>query len=403
VENLIIKNGIIITPFKKLCGRILFIKNGKIEKIINNIEFEGYPKNCLREYKQINVNGDYVSPGFIDIHTHGANGVDLVKDYVGPMAEFKIRSGTTGFLATLWTGEFSQMIKACQRIADYIKNQSCGSKVLGINLEGPYLNPNLGVQRRDLVKTPVNEDYVRLIEAGNGNIKIMTVAPELDGAIGMIKYLRTNDIVVSLGHSDIKLEKLDEAINSGIGLVTHLFNALGDSIVKDKGVKPVGIQEKLLIYDNLMCELIADKDGVHVNPILIKIILKCKGIQNIVLITDSVSMTGYPPGIYVLQDGRKSALKEGEDTVRILGNNDLCGSVMTMNLAVKNFIKHTGVNIEQAVQMATFNPSKVINLSHKKGEIKEGMDADITVFDEDFKIKLTIVEGLIRYDNQLNF
>lgn len=399
MDNLIIKDGIIITPFKKLNDKVLFIRDGKIEKIIGSIEFDSYPENYIRGYRQINVGGDYISPGFIDIHTHGANGVDAVKDRIEPMAEFKVKNGTTGFLPTLWTGEFNQMIKACKRINDYMKIQNSGSKVLGINLEGPYLSPYLGVQRSDLVKTPQYEDYSRLIKAGNGNIKIMTLAPELEGCLDLIKYLRLNNIVVSLGHSDIGIKKMYEAIDLGITMVTHLFNAMGCSISTDKGVKATGIQEELLMHDDLMCEVISDELGVHVNPTLIKIILRCKGVQNIMLITDSAFMTGYPPGVYTLQDGRKAILKEGDDTVRILENNDLLGSVMTMNMAVKNFINHTGVKIEQAVQMATFNPARVINLSHKKGEIKEGMDADITVFNEKFEIKLTIVEGEIRYDN----
>lgn len=399
MDNLILSDGIIITPFKKINDKILFIKNGKIEKIVGCTEFSNYPKNYTDGYKQIKLDGDYISPGFIDIHTHGANGVDVVRDRIDPMAEFKVKHGTTGFLPTLWTGEFDQMIKACRRINDFMNNQSSGSKVLGINSEGPYLNPHLGVQRSDLVKTPKYEDYSRLIKAGNGNIRIMTVAPELEGALDLIKYLRLNNIIVSLGHSNIKIEKISEAVDLGITSITHLFNAMGDAVSVERGVKAVGIQEELLIYDHLMCEVMSDKNGVHVKPTLIKIILRCKGIQNIILITDSMSMTGCPPGVYPLQDGREGVLKEGEDIVRVLENNDIAGSAMTMNKVIKNFINHTGVKIEQAIQMATFNPAKVINLSHKKGEIKVGMDADIAVFNKEFEVKLTIVEGKISHNS----
>ena len=399
INNIILKNGIIITPFEKLREKVLFISDKKIEKIVGLNEFESYPENYIDKYRQIDVGGCYISPGFIDIHTHGANGVDANNDIIGPMAEFVVKNGATGFLPTIWTGEFEQMIQACKRINDYMQYQNSGSNVLGINIEGPYLNPNLGAQRSDLVKKPDYRDYNRLIKAGKGSVKIMTIAPELEGAFDLIKYLRANNITVSIGHSDIEIEKMHEALGLGITLVTHLFNAMGDPQPADKGVKATGIQEELMIAENLMCELISDKSGVHVNSTLIKIILKCKGVKNIVLITDSAVMAGLPPGVYLLQDGRKGVLKNGDDVVRILGDNTIFGSVMTINMAIKNFINHTGVKIEEAVQMATYNPAKVINLSHRKGWIKERMDADITAFNNDLDITLTMVEGEIRYFN----
>ncbi|MCD4670137.1 MAG: amidohydrolase family protein, partial [Actinomycetia bacterium] len=273
-----------------------------------------------------------------------------------------------------------------------------GSKVLGINSEGPYLNPDLGAQKKELVRTPEYKDYRRLVEASNGNLTVMTVAPELKGALELIKYLRQNNIIVSIGHTDIKIDKMHEALGAGITLVTHLLNAMGDSIQVDGGVKALGIQEELLICDQLMCEVLSDKKGVHVKPTLLKIILRCKGVENIILITDSMNMTGFPPGTYSLQDGRKAIIGDGEDTVR-LEDGGLAGSVMTMDKAIGNFINHTGVKLEDAVRMATFNPAKAINFSDRKGEIREGMDADIAVFDDDIDVKLTIINGCIEYNN----
>jgi len=398
MNNIMLKNGIIITPFKKLYGKVLFLKDKKIEKIIRKEEFNSYSEDYIKEYKIIDIKGSYISPGFIDIHTHGANGADAVKDDIAPMAELKVKHGTTGFLPTLWTAEFGNMIAACSKISNFMKKKGTGSKVLGINSEGPYLNPNLGAQKKELVRLPEYKDYSRLLEAGNGNLKIMTVAPELEGAEDLIKYLLQNNVVVSIGHTDIQLNDMHNALNLGITLITHILNAMGESVSKERGTKPLGIQEELLICDDLMSEVLSDKNGIHVKPTWLKILVRCRGIENIVLITDSMNMTGYAPGKYFLQDGRAAIIKEGEDIVR-LENGDLAGSVMTIDKAIKNMIKHTRVSLEDAVRMASYNPAKAIKMSNRKGEIKEGMDADVAVFDENINVKLTIVEGEVRYTN----
>ncbi len=390
--------GTIMTPFEILEDRALFIKNGKIEKISSYKEYKNYPGEYLKDYKVIDAGSNLIGPGFIDIHTHGANDVDAVKDPVDPMAEFKAKHGTTSFFPTLWTAEFERMIAGCSRISDYIKVQKKGSRVIGINSEGPYLNPDFGAQKRELVRDPVPADYKKLVEAAGGNLKIMTVAPELKGALDLIKYLRSENIVVSIGHTDISIPDMHEAIDLGITLVTHLFNAMGDSIQYDRGTKALGIQEELLICDDLVCEILSDRNGIHVKPTLQNIALRCKGIDNIVLITDSMNMAGFSPGTYPLQDGREVTFKEGEDTLR-LDNGDLAGSIMTMDKAVKNIISHTGCSLEQAVQMGSYNPSRVMGLSNKKGEIKTGMDADIIIFDEDINIKMTIIEGNVEYND----
>ena len=398
MENLILKNGIILTPFEELTDKVLFLKDGKIYKLLSNQEFHNLGKNYIADYKIIDVKGNYISPGFIDIHTHGANGADAVRDSIEPMADYLVRYGVTGFLATTWTAEFDNMVNACKRISIFIKNQKSGARVLGINSEGPYLNADYGAQKPEFVRIPEFKEYSRLVEACDGNLRVMTVAPELENAYELIKYLRENDIVVSIGHTDIKLNKLHEALNLGISLITHIFNAMGVADITEKGVKPAGIQEELLICDEIMSEVMADRNAVHVNPTLLKILVRCKGVKNIILITDSMNMTGSPPGKYYFQDGRGAIITENEDVAR-LEEGVLAGSIMTMNNTIKNMIKHTGVSLRDAVAMASSNPARALKISNKKGEIKAGMDADIAVFDEDFNVFMTIVGGEIFYKN----
>ena len=398
MENIILINGVILTPLEVINNSVIFVRNGTIEKIIKKTELDIYGADYLKEYKLIDAGGNYISPGFIDIHTHGANDADAVKDCVLPMCEFMVKHGTTGFLPTLWTAEFGRMIESCKRISLLMESSYCGSKILGINSEGPYLNPDFGAQKRELVKTPRFEDYSRLVEAGNGRIKVMTVAPELENSKELVKYLRQNNIVVSIGHTNVSMEKMDDAIDWGFTLTTHILNAFGDSVQPERGVKAVGIQEALLIRDDLMSEILCDKNGIHVNPTVINIVLRCKGVERIVLITDSMNMTGFPPGKYALQDGRMVDIAKGADIVR-LENDDLAGSVMTMNKTIINFINHTGIALKDAVRMATYNPAAAIGVSSRKGELRAGMDADIAVFDDDIEVKLAMVEGKIEYLN----
>ena len=397
MNSYILINGIILTPFEELKEKAIIIKDGKINKLISNLEYNNLENKYLENFEVVDAKRNYISPGFIDIHCHGANNSDAIKDDIKPMAEFKIQNGETAFLPTFWTAEFNSMVNATKKVNDYIEHENkVGSKVLGINSEGPYLNPKLGAQKKNLVREPSYDDYIKLIKTANNNLKIMTVAPELKNSNDLIRTLRKFDVVVSIGHTDINISRLPNILDMGITLITHIFNAMGNPVSVEKGVKPAGIAEELLIRDDLMCEVMCDKNGTHVSSTLLQILLRCKGVDNIILITDSMNMTGNKPGSYYLQDGRKAIIIEGDDVVR-LEDGGLAGSIMTMNSAIKNMIEHTNVSLKDAIKMATYNPAKIINISNKKGAIKTGLDADLCIFNKDFDVFVTMVEGEIRY------
>ena len=378
---------------------MLFLKDGKIEKVISNSEFGHSKDTYAKNYKIIDVKGNFISPGFIDIHTHGANNIDVTKGPYERMAEFLIKYGTTGFLPTFWNADISTLIGACKNINGFIKKQEKGARVLGINSEGPYLNPKFGAQEPVNSIIPIYSEYSRLIESAEGNLKLMTVSPEIKGAAELIKYLRLNDIVVAICYTEMSVEELYRSIEMGVSHIGHIFDGFGESITDEKGTKPSGLAEELLVCDNLAAEVIADRKGIHVHPDWLKIIVRCKGIEKIILITDSRDIAGNPPGTYFMSDGFKAIIEEGGDVVRIAGSGDLAGCIMTMDKAIGNIVKHTGIDLKDAVRMATHNPAKAIKLANRKGEIKTGMDADITVFDKDIDIKLTIVNGCVEYDN----
>jgi N-acetylglucosamine-6-phosphate deacetylase len=401
MEDLILTNGKILTPFKELNDSVLFLKDGKIEKIIKDTEFKSNKEFYDEKYKIIDINNNYISPGFIDIHTHGANNVDAAKGPYEAMTEFIVKYGTTGFLPTFWNANISDLIDACKSISRFIKNQKKGSKVLGINSEGPYLNPNFGAQDPNNSIIPRFNEYSKLLEASEGNLKLMTVAPEIEGAEELIKYLRLNDVTVAICYTEMTVDQLYKSIDMGVSHIGHIFDGFGESLAIDRWTKPYGLQEELLVCDDLMSEVLSDNVGAHVHPTWLKIILRCKGIENIILITDSRDIAGNSPGTYTMGDGFDAIIKKGEDIVRLVDGGGLAGCIMTMNGAIKNMIKHTGIDLKDAVRMVTFNPAKAIKISSSKGEIKAGMDADITVFNENIDIKLTIINGLIEYDSSI--
>ena len=398
--NIILYNGIILTPFKELLDRVLFLKNGKIERIIHLNEFNYYRKDYTKGYKEIDVKNNYVAPGFIDVHTHGANNVSAAEGPYEKMAEFKVKHGTVGFLPTFWNTDIEGIIRACKKICKFMKKKNKGSRILGINSEGPYINPAFGAQNTEYAIVPKFEDYSRILEASNGDLKLMTVAPEVEGFEDLIKYLRLNNVTVAINYTEISVDKLYKSIKQGITYIDHIFDGFGsESVAADKWTKPYGMQEELLICDNLITEVIADRYGEHVHPAWLKIIVRCKGIENIILITDSREIAGNPPGVYTLEDGYKAVIKKGYDTIRLEGTGDLAGCIMTMDDAISNMIRHTGISILDAVRMASYNPARAIKVSNRKGEIKEGMDADIAVFDKNINVKLTIIDGDVEYNN----
>ncbi|MDD5659200.1 MAG: N-acetylglucosamine-6-phosphate deacetylase [Actinomycetota bacterium] len=400
MENIILINGTILTPFEKLKNKILFLKDGKIERLISKAEFDNNKDFYKNDYRLIDVEGYYIAPGFIDIHTHGANNIDATTGPYDKMADFLVKYGITGFLPTFWNASISTLIKACKNISIFIEKQKKGSRVLGINSEGPYLNPNFGAQDPINSIIPKFEDYDALIKSSGNNLKLMTVAPEIHNAEKLIKYLRLNNIVVAICYTEMSTEQLYKSIDWGVTHIGHIFDGFGESIAKDKWTKPYGLQEELLVCDNLMSEVLADNVGAHVHPTWLKIILRCKGIDKIILISDSRDIAGNSPGTYRMSDGFDAIIKKGEDIVRLVNGGGLAGCIMTLNVAIKNMIKHTGIEIKDAVRMATYNPAKAINISNKKGEIKVGMDADIVVFNEEIEVKLTIINGLIEHNDK---
>ncbi|WP_026695855.1 N-acetylglucosamine-6-phosphate deacetylase [Peribacillus kribbensis] len=333
-------------------------------------------------------------PGFIDVHIHGANGADTMdatKEALHTMAEALPREGTTSFLATTITQEQKQIEMALRNAGEYIQNDQPAGKaeILGIHLEGPFVNKKrAGAQPMQHILDPDLELLQRWEQLSKQTIKLVTLAVEQPGGLEMVRYLKANGMIASIGHTDATYSEMAEAIEAGASQVTHLYNQMRGLHHREPGVAGAA-----LLRDELKAEIIAD--GVHVNPEMIKLAYKQKGKEGIILITDSMRAKCLKNGHYDL--GGQDVTVEGGKAV--LSDGTLAGSILKLGQGVKNIAAFTGCQIEDAVEMAAVNPAKQLNVFDRKGSISKGKDADIVILDENNDIYMTLCRGQIAYVN----
>lgn len=328
--------------------------------------------------------GNYLSPGFTDIHIHGCAGCDTMDasfESLNTISTNLAKNGVTSFLATTITSDMSKIGAAIDNIRE-VKKEVRGAKVLGVHLEGPFINPKYkGAHDERYITIP---DF-NMIEAYKDIIKLVTLAPELKGSIEFIEKCKDNNIVVSLGHSGATMEEAVTAIEKGAGSTTHIFNAMVPLNHRNPGL--IGAAFLKDIYS----ELIAD--NIHVNPAIYKVVQKQKGIDKIILITDAIMGCMLEDGNYKLGPLPIKVIK-GEAR---LEDGTLAGSTLTLNKAVKNFMLSTGIKLCEAVRLVTANPCSLLGINESKGQLKENFDADFTIFDENIDIRYTFVEGKMIY------
>ncbi|MBO6264064.1 MAG: N-acetylglucosamine-6-phosphate deacetylase [Clostridia bacterium] len=357
------------------------IENGKIVYIGDNAD--GIENIC-------DVDGILV-PGFIDQHIHGAGGADTMdgtEDALNTMSEYLAWEGTVGFLATTMTQSKENIIKALKNVNKAIKNgEFKGAKVLGVHLEGPFISPkHVGAQPLEYVAKPLAETFDEYQKAAGGNIKIVTLAPEEDGGYELIKHLKNCGVVASVGHTGAKYADVAKAVECGASNVTHTYNAQTGLHHREAGV--VGAA---MLLDELNCEMICDT--IHVSVPAIKLVIKNKPHDKYTLITDAMRAKGMPDGLSEL-GGQKVIVKNGEAR---LEDGTLAGSVLKMNVAIKNLVEKCGVSFTDAVDFASYNPSKNIGILGTNGSITIGKNVDFTVLNSDYDVTMTMVGGKIVY------
>ncbi|MCR1960161.1 N-acetylglucosamine-6-phosphate deacetylase [Thomasclavelia cocleata] len=371
------------------------IINGQVilkDKVINaNVYVEDdhiceISKRLPDNEKIIDAKGRYVSPGFIESHSHGRNGSDFMYpsfEDLNTITSSFIKSGVTGILATTMTMSKEDIYTAVKNIAEN-KDKVSGSKILGIHLEGPFFNHKYkGAQPEEYMLAPTISNYKSLIGKFSYLIKKISLAPELENANKLIEYLVKEGVVVSLGHTDATYQQAIEGIRVGATSGTHTFNAMTPLTHRNPGV--VGA---IMESDEVYAELILD--GIHVNYPAAKVLLKAKGIDKVMLITDSMEASGLEDGQYKIGN---QAVYVKDNSAR-LESGTLAGSVLAMNKAVKNAHHHLGLTIYEAVRLASYNPAKNLNLIDL-GELAINKKADIIMFDEDINVDFVMIDGKV--------
>lgn len=332
-----------------------------------------------------------VLPGFIDEHIHGAGGADAMdgtEEALQTISEYVAKEGTTGFLATTMTQSPENIGKALKNVKTVReKGEYKGAEILGVHLEGPFISPkHVGAQPLEYVAKPAPETFDKYNEISGGNIKVVTLAPEVEGGLDLVKHLAKIGVVASIGHTGAKFSDVEAAVAAGATNVTHTYNAQTPLHHREAGV--VGAA---MLIDELNCEMICDT--IHVSVPAIKIFVKNKPHDKFTLITDAMRAKGMPDGLSEL-GGQQVFVKNGEAR---LSDGTLAGSVLKMNVAVKNLVEKVGVSFTDAVDFASANPAKNLGLYDERGSIEEGKRADFAVMDKDYNILCTVIGGKVVY------
>ena len=343
--------------------------------------------------KVINLPNDaIVLPGFIDQHIHGAGGSDTMDATVSDLKNIALtlaKEGTTGFLATTMTQSKENICNALKAVKDYKElNFSQGAELIGVHLEGPFISPKFkGAQPLEFVCLPNIKLFDEFNKVSGNCIKIVTLAPEMENASIFIQHLKSQNIVVSIGHSGAKYDDVVNAVENGATNVTHAYNAQSPLHHRE-----IGVVGSSLLIENLNLELIADT--VHVSIPAIKLLLKNKSLDKITLITDAMRAKGMSDGQSEL-GGQTVIVKDGE--ARLI-DGTLAGSVLKMNYAIKNMVTKVGLSIEKAVDLATIVPAKTLGIDGSVGSIKVGKRANFAVINGNFDLILTVRNGKIIYE-----
>ncbi len=382
-----IAGGKVITD-RKIENADVYFEDGKIIAVTNE---------RLKYDAQIDAKGKYVSPGFIEIHTHGAADFDFLDndpDGFIRIAEAHAAHGTGSLLPTITSADKDSTIESI-KVFDSVKNKNTtGANLLGVHLEGPYFAPSQkGAQEERFLRDFDKAEYDEII-ASTDSIMRWTGAPELSGAEEFAKTLKSHGILPCIGHSDADSTCAKKAFEYGFTHVTHLYSCVS-TVHRKNAFRYAGIVEAAYLLDDMTVEIIAD--GVHLPPDLLKFVYKFKGPEKTALVTDSMRGAGMPDGPSVLgkRDNGLSVIIE-DGVAKLPDRSAFAGSVAFCDRLVRNMINLADVPIEDAVYMATQTPARIVGIENK-GAIKQGFDADIIIFDENINIERNIVGGKTVY------
>lgn len=384
-------NATAITPQRIIPDCCLLIGNGKILDIsTSNID--------APDATVIDAHGQYIAPGFIDLHVHGGGGHDFMDNTVEAylaIAETHARFGTTAMCPTTLTAEKEDLLTTL-RIYEHANSiNSRGAQFIGIHLEGPYFAlSQRGAQDPKYIRDPDPDEYREILSA-SPHIRRWSAAPELSGAMEFGRYLRSQGVLAAVAHTDAVYDDVVRAVENGYSLATHLYSGMS-GVTRRECFRYAGVIEASYILDEMDVEIIAD--GVHLPAPLLKMVHKFKGPHRTALITDAMRGAGMPPGESVLGNkdtGLKVIIEDG--VAKLPDRTSFAGSVATADRLVRNMVQLVGVTLIEAVQMMTTTPARIMGIQDSKGSITVGKDADLVIFDEGINIITTVTNGNVIY------
>ncbi|WP_223701208.1 N-acetylglucosamine-6-phosphate deacetylase [Sutcliffiella deserti] len=379
-ETEVIKNGYVL------------VKDGIIDRVgwmkdLADLAEESYPRYNFSSQPNFSL-----VPGFIDIHIHGAGGADMMDstpDALRKMTSILPQEGITSLLATTITQEEKEISNSLANVVKFMKSQPRlgEAEILGVHLEGPFISPKkAGAQPVSHIQHPSQKLFERWQTIADGNIKVVTMAPEEQGGLEFIKHAVSQGVVVSIGHSDATFETVEQAVTLGASHVTHLYNQMRGLHHREPGVVGAALSIND-IYVEIIC------DGIHVHPQVVKATYNAKGSEKMILITDSMRAKWLEDGNYDL-GGQEVTVTSN---TALLKDGTLAGSVLKMDEALRNFLDFTGASLLEGIKVASENPAKRLGVFNRKGSIRVGKDADFIILDNKNEVTMTFCRGELSY------
>jgi len=386
-------NANVVSDGKLLAGHAVWVDSGKIIRVAPSDAFISKPADKVTV---IDVDGDYLSAGFIDLHIHGGMNHDFMdgtREAIEGIATYHSCHGITAMLATTAPANDDETFAFLDTYEAYAKDVK-DIRYLGVHLEGPFLNPaQCGAINPQYIKdlTPANYDPLLRYDC----VKRVSVAPELDGGLIFGDLLRKKGILASMAHTEADFELAVQAMGYGYDLVTHLYSCT-IGVHRKNAYRHGGLIEAALLLDDLAAEIIAD--NCHLPVCLLQLIYKCKGKDGIILTSDAMRGAGLANG----QITKAGSLTHGQDVIiedgvaKMMDRQAFAGSVASGDRLIRNMVQLAGVPLPEAVWMMTVNPARLMGLQNTIGDVREGLEADLIVFDKDINIKKVMVRGQLR-------
>ncbi len=386
-DKFVLNSATVVTPGKVLNEAGVFVEGGTIRKVSKKVTVKR-----RGDWEVLDCSGMIIMPGFIDVHTHGGAGFDFkdeAPDALATLSDYYSSHGVTTVLATLSPLSPARLVLAVSRLAKFCARNRGRTNIVGIHLEGPYINRSMsGGNKKEYIEDLDMSRWREVFEAGEGYIRLMTVAPELKGIDRLIEDATKHEIVIALGHSTADGATAEKAVQLGARQVTHIFNAM-------RGLhhREPDLLSTALLSDSLDAQIIAD--GVHVHPDIIRLAIKAKTTDHLMLVTDSMRAAGLPDGKYD-SAGNTVTVENG---ISRMQDGTLAGSTLVFENGLRLIASFPGMDLPSAAGMTSMNAARSLGIQNETGSIEAGKCADLVVLDKAFNVEMTIGKGKIEFRN----